>query len=313
MKPITPLGPGGEFDRIRKIVDALGAAAGAIGDDAAILAVPQGHKLVASTDTSVENVHFKRTWLSFEEIGYRATAAALSDLAAMAATPLGVLLAISLPAGDANELDAISIGAGAAARDCGTVVIGGDLSSASELTITVTVLGSAPAPLARTGAVANSFIYLTGELGGAALALAALQKGAQPSLAARRKFAAPTPRLREAIWLRDQGATACIDLSDGIVGDLGHIAAASGVNLVIDVDSIPLFEGATRDIALSSGEEYELCVASPVEIDTTGFRREFGIPLTLIGRAEASSSPGVIFQSRNSAVKAPQSFSHFSK
>jgi thiamine-monophosphate kinase len=308
-----PLGPGGEFDRIRKIVDALGSAAGAIGDDAAILAIPNGHKLVASTDTSVENVHFKRTWLSFEEIGYRATAAALSDLAAMAATPLGVLLAISLPASDANELEAIAKGAGAAARDCGTTVIGGDLSSALELSITATVLGSAPAPLSRSGASPNSFIYLTGELGGAALALSALQNNAKPSAAARRKFAAPAPRLREAIWLRDQGATACIDVSDGIAGDLGHIAAASGVNLVIDAGSIPLFDGATRDIALSSGEEYELCVASPVKLDTARFRNEFGLPLTLIGRAEASSSPVVTFQSGGAAVQAPQSFSHFSK
>lgn len=311
--PTTPLGAGGEFDRIRRIVDALGSAASAIGDDAAILAIPEGHKLVASTDTSVENVHFRRAWLSFEEIGYRATAAALSDLAAMAAAPLGVLLAISIPASDAHELEAIARGAGAAARDCRTAVIGGDLSSASELAITATVLGSAPAPLSRSGALPESFVYVTGELGGAAIALSALQNGVQPSAAARRKFAAPTPRLREAIWLRDNGATACIDLSDGIVGDLGHVAAASGVNLVIDVDSVPLFAGATRDIALSSGEEYELCVASPVELDTVRFRDEFGLPLTMIGRAEASSSPAVLFHSGGSPVRVPQSFSHFSK
>ena len=313
MKGITKLGPGGEFERIRQIIDALGEGAALIGDDAAVIDVPRGQRLVISTDTSVDNVHFRRAWLSFEEIGYRSTAAALSDLAAMGATPIGILVAIALPDNEATVLEDIARGAGRAARDSGTVVIGGDLSTSSTLTITVTVLGSSAAPLTRSGASPGDRIFVTGTLGGAELCLAAFKRGAAPGEGARRKFAMPRPRIQEALWLRDRGAAACIDISDGIVGDLGHLAAASAVNLLIDMDALPLFDGASTAVALRSGEEYELCVSSPLDIDTAEFEEQFGIPLTLIGRAEMSTAPVVMFQAGGAPVEAPPSFSHFSK
>jgi thiamine-monophosphate kinase len=309
----TTLGPGGEFDRIRRILSSLGANARGIGDDAALVDIPVGHKLVASTDSSVEGVHFRRDWMTFEEIGYRATAAALSDIAAMGAAPLGVLLAIALPESDLDSLDSLVRGCGEAAKVSGTAVIGGDLSGSPTLTIGVTVLGSAVRPISRNGAAAGDRIYMTGKLGGSGLGLAAMQRGEAPPAGAREKFVRPIPRIPEAAWLADRGATACIDISDGIVGDLGHIALASGVNLLVDIERIPLFPGAASDTALSSGEEYELCVTAPQDLDVEGFRSAFSLQLTLIGYVESSTSPGVIFRKSGAQVRASGSFTHFTK
>lgn len=308
-----PLGAGAEFDRIRSIITSLGENARSIGDDAAVLDIQPSHKLVVSTDMSVENVHFQREWLQPEEIGYRATAAALSDIAAMAATPRGALLAISLPEADVTMLDQIARGAARAANVSGTNIIGGDLSAAPVISITVTVLGSAERPVGRNGAKAGDQLYLTGRLGGAALALAAFQRGASPVSGARERFAMPQPRIREAIWLAEQGASACVDISDGAVGDLGHIAAASAVDIIVDAEKIPLFADSSLEVALSSGEEYELCVTANAVLDTVEFERLFGIPLTRIGRIEQSRSPSVIFQRSGSGMSIPPSFSHFTR
>lgn len=305
----TALGTGPEFDRIRSMLRALGPNARGAGDDGAILDVPSGHKLVVSTDTCVENVHFKREWMSFEEIGYRATAAALSDLAAMAATPIGVVIAIAIPAGDVNALDDLARGAGGAVAACGTVIVGGDLSSSETLSITATVFGSTVRPLLRSGARPGDKVYMTGNIGGSLLALTALQKGESPSAAARRKFVRPEPRIREALWLAEHGATACIDISDGVVGDLRHVAAASEVQIIVLGHHIPVFEGTRLEVALGSGEEYELCVTAPDEIDTVEFEKQFGIPLSFIGVVEATDKPDVAVHAYT--IKGAGSFNHF--
>ncbi len=289
---------------------AFGTNATGIGDDAALLNVPSGQQLVVSTDTSVENVHFKRKWMTFEEIGYRATAAALSDLAAMGAAPLGVVLAIAIPSTDAAALDDLAKGAGDAAAECGTVIVGGDLSSSETLSLTATVFGSAKRPLLRKSARPGDSVYLTGRLGGSHAALTALQNGEAPSLQARGKFVRPTPRIREAMWLAEHGVNACIDISDGITGDLGHIAAASGVGITLLAHRIPVFDGTTSMTALSSGEEYELCVTSPHELDTQEFEKRFGIPLTFIGVVKASDTPGVVIGA-SAAISREGSFNHF--
>jgi len=149
MPTTTPLGPGGEFDLIRELLARWGSRARGIGDDAAVIAVPAGERLVVSTDSSIEAVHFRRGWLTPREIGYRATAAALSDLAAMAATPLGILVALALPAAWRAEVGEIADGIGDAVDLCGVPIVGGDLTAATDLAITVTVMGTAIAPLAR--------------------------------------------------------------------------------------------------------------------------------------------------------------------
>ena len=137
------MGPGHEFDLIRRMLKVWGELATGIGSDTASIIIPSGTELVASTDSSIEGVHFRREWLTSQQVGYRATAAALSDLAAAGANPLGVLLAIGLPPNWIDEIDALAEGIGEAVRSTGARILGGDTTRASELTIAVSVLGYA--------------------------------------------------------------------------------------------------------------------------------------------------------------------------
>jgi thiamine-monophosphate kinase len=289
----TPLGPGAEFDAIRRMLERWGDRASGIGDDAALLRVPRGDVLVASVDSAVEHRHFRAEWLSPIEIGYRAVAAALSDLAAMAAEPLGVLVAIGVSREWLDRLDAIAEGIGDAVSTHGTTIRGGNLSAANELSITTTVLGSAFVPLRRSGAKPGDRVYVTGRLGGAGAALRELRETGSASAQHRPRFARPVPRIAEARWLADAGATAAIDISDGLAADARHLAAASGVELALDGAMIPCADGVDADSAVRSGEEYELLVTVPHELDRAAFEARFRIPLTDIGRAVASE-PGIV-------------------
>ena len=303
------LGPGKEFDLVRILLAEWGKAAQRIGDDAAVLDVPVGERLVVSTDTSVEGVHFHRDWLNSFEIGYRATAASLSDLAAMAARPLGILIALTLPEGNKQEAREIATGIreGASAVLC--PIVGGDLSSGKDLSLTITALGSTSRPLARSGARVGQRVYVTGRLGGPAAAVRAWRAGKEPTDGDRARFANPVPRIEPAIGLTDRGATSGIDISDGLIADVGHIAAASGVCIEIDADRIPRVSGVTPLEAASSGEEYEIVVTAP-EIDTGQFSEEFGLDLTEIGRVVAGSS-GIVLLQAGERITAPPGFDHF--
>jgi len=303
------LGPGKEFDVVRTLVAEWGSAAQRIGDDAAVLDVPPGERVVASTDTSVEGIHFRREWLNHFEIGYRATAAALSDLAAMGARPLGVLIALTLPEVDRGEARALAtgIGEGAAAVLC--PIVGGDLSSGKVLALTITALGSVARPLSRAGAKVGDRIYVTGSLGGPEAALRAWKAGKQPGEAERARFACPVPRIDAGMALAARGATSAIDISDGLAADLTHVAAASKVRMEIDVEKVPRMPGISAVDALSSGEEYELVVTAS-SIDVNQFTQEFGLSLTEIGRVVAGS-PGVSLIGSGKGIKAPQGFDHF--
>jgi thiamine-monophosphate kinase len=307
----TPLGPGREFDLVREMMREWGDRARGIGDDAAVLAAPAGRQIVLSTDTAVEGVHFRREWLSLEEIGWRATAAALSDLAAMAAEPLGILVALVLPPQRTEDVGALAAGIGAAASASNAPIIGGDLTSGESLMIAVTVVGSTAKPLARTGACPGDTLWVTGQLGGPALALAAWREGRQPTPEARARFARPTPRLREAQWLAGAGASAAIDISDGLGGDAGHLAAGSGVRITIDAESVPLAPGADVSTAHRSGEEYELLVTTHGSFDAAVFQREFGLPLTRIGTVETGDA-GVDLVIGGERVASPEGYDHFS-
>jgi thiamine-monophosphate kinase len=303
------LGPGKEFDIVRSLLAEWGKAAERIGDDAAVLEVPPGEKLVVSTDTSVEGVHFNREWLNHFEIGYRATAAALSDLAAMAARPLGLLIAITLPEADRHEARTIATGIGEGASAVMCPIVGGDLSSGKILSLTITALGSAARPLSRAGAKPGQRVYVTGRLGGPAAALRAWRAGGLPSDRDRARFANPVPRIDAAIGLAARGATSAIDISDGLIADVGHIAAASKVRLEIDLDRIPLFDGTSAIEAASSGEEYEVVVTAP-EIDVAQFSQEFGLDLTEIGRVVAGP-PRVELLKDGKPITARPGFDHF--
>jgi thiamine-monophosphate kinase len=307
------LGPGREFDIIRELLAQWGDRARGIGDDAALVSVPAGQQLVVSADTSVEHVHFERGWLTPREIGYRATTAALSDLAAMAASPIGILLSLGLPTSWLDAAGELACGVGDALDAAHTIVLGGDITGASELTIGVTVLGGSAAPLRRTGARVGDNVYVTGRLGGPGAALAAWQRGEAPLAGARERFARPVARISESLWLARGGARAAIDISDGLLADAEQLAVASGVHIEIDLDALPLFEGVDARAAAVSGEEYELIVCAAA-LNVSAFERAHGVPLTVVGRVQEPLPDGIGIHARlNGERVAPVAgFRHFS-
>lgn len=311
-----PLGPGAEFDAVRALLAAWGPRARGIGDDGAVLDVPAGTRLVVSTDATVEAVHFRRGWLSAEEIGWRAAMAALSDLAAMGAAPLGLLLAVTVPTAWRAELGALAHGVGEAAARVDIPIVGGDVTDGDRLALTITVLGAAARPVTRGGARVGDRVYVTGRLGGPGAAVASWLGGREPAASARARFARPEARLRAGQWLAAHGATAMIDLSDGVAGDAAHIAAASGVRLALEVDRLPCLEGGDAEAALRSGEEYELLVCAPA-LDAPGFARACeGLTLTEIGRVEpagADGADGVLVSRAGVRLPAPGAHDHFAR
>jgi thiamine-monophosphate kinase len=307
------LGPGKEFDIIRDLLARWGPRAMGIGDDAALLAVPAGERLVVSADSSVEHIHFQRAWLTPREIGYRATMAALSDLAAMAASPLGILLALGLPKSWLDAAGEIGDGVGDAIDRANTLVRGGDITGASDLTLALTVLGSTPAPLRRSGAHLGDTVYVTGSLGGPGAALAAWQRGDAPAPAARERFARPVARIAEALWLARGGARAAIDISDGLLADAEQMATASGVRIQIDLEKLPLHEGVSAREAAVSGEEYELIVCAAA-LNVSAFERANGLALTAIGRVlePIPDGIGITVRMNGERLAQPKGFRHFS-
>ena len=312
MPSSTRLGPGREFDIIRKLLGRWGDRARGVGDDAAVLDVPPGERLVVSTDSSVEDRHFRRTWLSPREIGYRATAAALSDLAAMAAAPLGIIVAIALPEAWRSSIGEIADGIGEAAALSQAPIVGGDLTGGRELSITVTVLGSAVSPLTRSNARIGDRICITGTLGGPSRAIAELSAGRTPDERSRRRFAHPEPRIREARWLAAHGATAAVDVSDGVAADAAHLSAASGVGIRIDLDKLPCEPRIDCLEAAASGEEYELLLAVPPAAVLHDFQALFRLPLTEIGLVTDRAEQGVETFHRGVSVAPPRGYDHFS-
>lgn len=298
-----------EFSMIRSFVHQWGDTARGIGDDGALLDIPQGEKLVVSTDSSVEDVHFNRRHLSATEIGYRAAAAALSDLAAMAARPLGLLFALVLPGSWDDDADRIAEGVGSAARLTNCHVIGGNISRGGRhLAITTTVLGSVRRPLQRAGARPGDLVYVTGELGGAANAVAAWEKKVEPSRSSRSRFTEPVPRIAESLWLADQGATSAIDISDGLAADARHVAEAGNVRMVLDAGAVPIAPGASFEEAIAGGEDYELLVTAR-SLDTAQFRLKFGVALTEVGVVE-KGSPEVEVRRDGIPIAIPSGYDH---
>ncbi len=295
---------------------ALGDRATGVGDDCAFLSF-EGGTLAVSTDVSVDEVHFRRPWLTFEEIGWRAAAGALSDLAAAAAEPVGLLAAIILPPGLGEEATvSLMAGIGEAAASVGATVLGGDLSAGGVLTIGVTVLGRCDRPVRRRGAMPGDGVWVTGRLGGARAALESWNTGAEPAPEARRAFSHPEPRIASARWLAKHGVRAMIDLSDGLAGDAGHLAAASGVALRIELASLPVHPDlgrgeAAAELAARGGEDYELLAVMPAGFGADLAERalgETGVPLTRIGLVEPGAGARLELAGRPVALK---SYDHF--
>lgn len=315
------LGPGAEFDRIRRILAELGPRASGIGDDCATLADGPG-TIVLSTDLSLENVHFKTEWLSFREIGWRASAGALSDLAAEGAAAIGILVSLGVPggAGDSAVVELMA-GAGEAVQSVGGAVLGGDLSRAEQWLVNVTVIGRAMRPVSRSGARPGDAVWVTGCLGGSRAALHAWLLGGQPASMARAAFAHPLPRIASGVHLALHDATAMLDISDGLGGDAAHLAAASGCALEIDLSLLPLHPDVTAAADLArvapavfagtGGEDYELLVTMPPTFSSgqaDHLAQETGVPLTRIGLVRAGS--GVRFLHAGTEIRL-QGFDHF--
>ena len=310
---------GGEFDRLRAIFRALGATGRDLGDDCALL--PFGRRTLAvSIDLSLEGIHFRTDWLSFREIGWRATAAALSDLAAGGgAQPIGVLVSVGLPGegrgrvkGKSDAAVEIMTGVGAAVRSVGAHVLGGDLVRSSRYLVDVCVLGVAARPVRRSGARAGNGLWVTGRLGGAGLALRGLRAGRRLPPALRRRFAHPAPRIVAGRWLARHGARAMIDISDGLASDAGHLAAASSMRITIELQRVPCWPGVQPFAAAQSGEEYELLVALPPRFgprDARAFHRATGLPLTRIGTCTAGR--GLLMTENGRQITPPPGFDHF--
>jgi thiamine-monophosphate kinase len=294
-----------EFDLLRRMRERLPPPGPRVrlgsGDDAAI-AVPGG-ATATSVDALLDDVHFRREWSSPEQIGAKALAVALSDLAAMGAEPGEAYVALGVPS-DLDEDGCMELldGMARVAEETGTTLAGGDLTRATVLTLAVTVVGHAPAPerfVTRAGARAGDALVVTGELGGAAVGLLLLDGaseidhtgGGSISDALIARQLEPHPRLAAGRALGEAGATAMIDLSDGLGGDAGHVAEASGVGLRIDAAALPLADGVTDlAVAVSGGEDYELLAALPperLEAATSTVEKQSGIGLTRIGEVVA--------------------------
>lgn len=285
----SQLTPGGE-----------GVALG-IGDDAALLNVSPGQHLVVTSDTLIAGRHFPPKTAPFD-IGWKALAVNLSDLAAMGARPRWFTLALSLPQADPAWLADFAAGLKALADRHQVALIGGDTTRGA-LSLTITALGEVPAgsALRRDGARPGDLICVTGTLGDAALALAAGEH-ADPALAQR--LNRPQPRVEAGLALRSL-ASAAIDLSDGLAGDLAHILAACGVGADVQTDALPMSAAFARLAPHASrlayqaagGDDYELCICVPPEAlaaAQTAMRaalqaspQEDDVPLTVIGRIAA--------------------------
>lgn len=286
-----------EFDliaRIRERVAAIrrdGVVLG-IGDDAALLQVPPGQWLVVATDTLNAGVHFPEDTAP-ADIGWKALAVNLSDLAAMGATPAWCTLSLSLPNADAAWVDGFLDGFVALAAEHGVALVGGD-TTRGPLSVCVTVHGVVPAhaALRRDGARLGDDVWVSGTLGDAAAALAQWRSGKRSDSRLRERLDRPTPRIALGQTLQGH-ANAAIDVSDGLLADLGHVCAASGLGAEVNVDALPAsdafaaFEGdARRQFQATGGDDYELCFTAPASVRETiadiGVRT--GIRVTRIGR-----------------------------
>lgn len=283
-----------------------------IGDDAAVVDVAEG-TLVWTVDAQVDGTHFRRAWASWEDIGFRSFMAAASDLAAMAAEPVGALSSLVLASDvDDTALEALARGQAAAAREIGAPVVGGNLARGNETSLTTTFLGRATSPVLRVGARPGDILFAAGPLGLARAGLLALERSVQdarvtPGLAAWRR-----PRARIADGLAMRGlATSAIDVSDGLAGDAWQLADASGVAIVIEAEKVvsPALANAAAALgesplalALDGGEDYAVLATSAQAI--RGFSR--------IGRIEEGPARVLVEKEGASAIEVARGgFDHF--
>jgi len=285
-----------------------------IGDDCALVNVPEGYELAVTTDTMVESVHFF-AGTDPEALGHKLLAVNLSDLASMGAEPFAVTLALTLPRIDENWLQSFSRGFMQLARQHSVDLIGGD-TTAGPLTMTVQALGMVPKKqaLLRSHAQAGDLIYVTGTLGKGGLGLK-IKQGYQCEHSDKvlKHFNKPEPRVQEGLSLRSI-ANACIDLSDGLASDLGHILTNSHVGARLQWEKIPLVKAVQKYIEetgdwqmpLTAGDDYELCFTVDPQKQS-----QLNIECTCIGVIEAETGLRIQRAGKIETIKV-KGFEHFS-
>jgi len=298
-----------------------------IGDDCALLTPAASDELAVTTDLSIEGRHFRLEWHPAESVGHRTLARGLSDLASMGAEPAAAFLSIGLPreltrraARGASWIDRFLDGFLALAKKHRVPLAGGDLAESPIAMADIVLIGTAPRreALLRSGARPGDALYVTGSLGGSAAELAALGKSPRrfarlrsDSIVAPHLY--PQPRLKQGLWLRRSGATAAIDLSDGISTDLDHLCEESRVSVAIDASAIPLGPNASLEQALHGGEDYELLFTAPTTVKLP--KRVAGVPITRIGtvqRNRAGSPRVTLVKDGVEQPLTPHGWEHFS-
>jgi thiamine-monophosphate kinase len=294
-----------------------------IGDDAAAW---QGDKSIqlATVDSFIQGVHFPSGIAPWKELGWKALATNLSDIAAMGGVPRYALVSLALP--DNTEVDdvtALYTGMLELGREYGVAIIGGDTSSAPIVAITITILGSSQKKqlLTRSAAKPGELVAVTGKLGAAAAGLEMLKlklKFDPPATAfLRNAFLHPYPRIAEGQLLADQGVKTAIDISDGLIADLGQICKASQVGARIEIDRVPIeplvkaeFGEKAVEMALSGGEDYELLFAAGAEV-IDKVKRAAPCPITTIGEIVVGKGVNVVDRQGNPIDIVKRGWEHF--
>ncbi|MFH1169906.1 MAG: thiamine-phosphate kinase, partial [Chloroflexota bacterium] len=302
----------GEFGLIDLLAEMVSVSAGeqaapglilGIGDDAAAWHGDTSVQL-ATVDSVIENIHFSLSTTTWNELGWKALAVNLSDIAAMGGVPRYALVSLALPADtEVDDVTALYKGMIELARQSGTAIVGGDTCRAAEVSVNVTVVGSAVdgQMMTRSGARPGDQIAVTGYLGAAAAGLRMLSDrqefSPEDTASLKEAFLRPKPRLAEGWLLVRAGVKAGMDLSDGLVSDLGHVCRASRVGARVRVDRIPVhpavranYADRSLEMALSGGEDYELLFTAGAELMESA-RRKIGCPVTVIGEV-TDEEPG---------------------
>lgn len=268
----------GVIDRLRRLLPGPPAGETWIGDDAAVVMPPRGG-LVLTSDAVVAGVHADLGLVGLDDLGWKAMSVSVSDIAAMGCVPLYALVSVCGPPD--TDIDLLYQGVSQAVEAYGCPVVGGDLASSGQLTVTVAVAGETGhrTPVLRSGALPGDRVFVTGRLGASAAGLRLLRAGSDDPVTMRHRR--PVARVAEGRAARAAGATAMVDVSDGLAADIGHLADASGVGFALDF--VPIAPRATPQEALGGGEDYELVftATNPGHVAATfaeaGLRQPLGI------------------------------------
>lgn len=309
------------LEAIRRVLSGAGPEVRVgVGDDAAVLS-PTGGDLVITTDALVEDVHFVRGSAGAHDLGHKAIVVSVSDVAAMGGSPRAAVCALTLaPDVESRWVMELFGGMREACDEYGLWLVGGDLSRGREAAIAVTVTGEvAPGKaVVRSGAGTGDRVVVTGELGGSAAGLRLTSVREMPTpeqLALVRRHLRPSARVGEGGLLARHGATAMMDVSDGLALDLSRLVRASGVGAHLAIDDVPVADGATIDDALGGGEDYELLATLPDERAVEAARRElkeaFGVALTEVGRIVEGSALVAIHRDGSERSLEPTGWDHF--